>query len=342
MFPKGFTMTDAPPRKPTIMEVARLADVSHQTVSRFFRAPDGLKPGTRARVEEAVRALDYRPNLVARSMRTRRTGRLAVVLPALTYNPARMLAGASAAAVSAGYAIDVVSHEGGISERTERVLDLAESGQVEGILSFAPLLPVIDRLAASTTVTVSADFDDSMRGVGALADGSPVRELVARLAELGHRRFLHVTGSLDFASARGRRDVYVQAVRDLGLESIGVVEGDWTGESGVAAIRGLDTQRMPTAVIAANDLVAAGVMRGIWERGLRVPDHISVTGWDDNAMDAFLTPTLTSVQVDLEGLGHDAMTSLIHALRGTAQPAHELAVHRIVWRESTAAPSLSA
>lgn len=332
-------MTDTRSRKPTIIEVARLADVSHQTVSRFFRAPDGLKPATRQRVEEAIRDLNYRPNLVARSMRTRRTGRLAVVLPALTYNPARMLAGASEAAVAAGYSIDVVSHEGGVSERTDRVLDLAESGQVEGILSLAPLLPTAQVLAESTTVTVSADFDDDMRGVGALADGSPVRELVSGLADLGHRRFFHVTGSLDFASARGRRDVYLQAMEEFGLESVGVFEGDWSGESGVAAVDSLADDARPTAFIAANDLVAVGVMRGAWQRGWTVPGDICVTGWDNNPIGAFMEPTLTTVEVDLEQLGRNAMSSLISALRGDATPEHPDSLHRVIWRESTAPPT---
>lgn len=328
-------MTDVQARKPTIMEVARLAEVSHQTVSRFLRAPDGLKQGTRERVEAAVQQLNYRPNLVARSMRTRRTGRLAVVLPALTYNPARMLAGASEAAVAGGYAIDVVSHGGGIAERTDRVRDLAESGQVEGILAFAPLLPEIERFAQSTTVTVSADFDDSMRGLGALADASPVREFISRLAGLGHRRFLHVTGALDFASARARRDVYLQTIDDLGLESVGVFEGDWTGESGIAAIKSLEDASRPTAVIAANDLVAAGVMRGAQERGWSVPDGVSVTGWDNNPIGAYMTPTLTTVEVDLEGLGRNAMGSLINALHDRPPVEHDGSLHHIVWRDST-------
>lgn len=321
------------------MEVARLAEVSHQTVSRYFRAPDGLKPLTRARVESAVQALNYRPNVVARSMRTRRTGRIAVVLPAVMYNPARMITGAGSVAVAAGYALDVVSHEGDIAERTDRVLELAESGQVEGILSFAPLLPAVDDVAASTLVTVSADFDDSMRGVGALADGSPVRELVTRLAELGHRRFLHVTGALDFPSARARRDTFVETIAALGLESVAVHEGDWDGVSGYRALRTRADADLPTAVIAANDLIAAGVMRAAWERGLRVPDDLSVTGWDDYPTSAFMTPTLTTVEVDLEGVGRTAMSSLVRALRGEPAIVEEPApVHRIVWRESTAAP----
>ena len=112
-------MADTAPQRATMIEVARRAQVSHQTVSRYFSANAGLKPATRARIDAAVKELNYRPNLVARSMRTRQTRRLAVVVPALTYSPARMLAGASAAAHAAGFAVDVLSLEGG-NGRTHR------------------------------------------------------------------------------------------------------------------------------------------------------------------------------------------------------------------------------
>src|SRR5687768_6621291 len=104
-------MTNPPasPRRPTIMEVARLAGVSHQAVSRYFRFNGGLKPETRERIDRAVSELNYRPNLIARSMRTRRTGRLAVLLPTVAFSPARMLAGASAAAHESGYVLEILS-----------------------------------------------------------------------------------------------------------------------------------------------------------------------------------------------------------------------------------------
>ncbi|MGU3647118.1 LacI family DNA-binding transcriptional regulator [Microbacterium sp. C23T] len=323
-------------RRPTIMEVARLAEVSHQTVSRYFRAPDGLKPATKARVQAAVEQLNYRPNLVARSMRTRQTGRLAVVVPTLAYSPARMLAGASAAAHGAGYAVEVLALEGGAAERTERVAELADSGQVDGIVSFAPVLASLDLQASSGTLIVaSADFDDQMRGIGELADASALAEVIEGLAELGHRRFLHVTGDLQFASARARRDTYLETLARLGLESFGVVEGDWSAEAGMAAVEALPDRDGPTAVVAANDLVAAGVIRAALDRGWRVPGDLSVSGWDDQPLGRLLSPALTTVEIDLEGLGSRAMTRLIAALRNEPAPTEPQQLHRVIWREST-------
>lgn len=332
-------------RRPTITDVAQLAGVSHQTVSRYLRfGGNGLKPMTRERVEGAIRELDYRPNLVARSMRTRRTGRLAVLMPPMVFstyrvpvsNPNRILAGATAAAHGEGYVVEVLSFEDAADGRTDRMLELSDSGQVEGILSFAAVpRSSEERLRRGATVVVSADFDDEMRTVGELAEGTPIARIMQRLAELGHRRFLHVAGDLQFASARGRKQTYLDTVERLGLESVGVYDGDWSGESGVEAIRSLPAGPRPTAVIAANDLVAAGVLRGAKDHGWDVPGDLSVTGWDNYPVGPFLSPSLTTVETDLFRLGGNAMKRLIATLRGESPELSDEPLSRIIWREST-------
>lgn len=323
------------------MEVARLAGVSHQTVSRYLRFNGGLKESTRARVDAAVRELGYRPNLIARSMRTRRSGRLAVVLPGLgSAGPDRVLAGAIAAAHAEGYAVEVLSVDGGSGPRTERVLELADAGQVEGVLSLAPLAGEDGPgegagSGPGAPVVVSAGYDDQMRGIGALADGSVAADLVEGLAARGHRRFLHVAGPERFASARGRRETYLRTIERLGLESHGVVDGDWSAESGRDAVRSLPADSGVTAVVAGNDAVAAGVVRGAIERGWSVPGDLSVTGWDNNPVGAYLSPSLTTVDVDRERLGREAMALLIATLRGAEPQASDAPLNRIIWREST-------
>ncbi|MEE2523659.1 LacI family DNA-binding transcriptional regulator [Pseudarthrobacter sp. J75] len=323
-----------PVRRPTIMEVAKAAGVSHQTVSRFLRSETGMKPATRDRVRAAVEQLNYRPNLVARSMRTRRTGRLAVLLPAVTYSPARMLSGASEAAHEAGYVLEILSLPDAGS-RTERMLELAESGQVEGILALAPVDGgVVSRPPSGAAIVVSPDFDDQMRGIGALADASPVAEIMEHLAGLGHRRFLHVGGPSQFASARARREVYLSSIDRLGLESFGAVEGDWSGRSGMEVMLDLPGDRRPTAVIAANDVVAAGVVRGAIMRGWRVPEDLSVTGWDNLEAAEYLSPSMSTVDVDLERIGADAMRRLVAVIRGEVFEPSPTPLNRIIWRES--------
>lgn len=327
-------------KRPTILEVARVAGVSHQTVSRFLRFHgEGLKPSTRERVSAAIDELGYRPNLVARSMRTRRTGRLAVLLPTVAFNPARMLSGATDVAHDAGFSVDVMSYDGGAASRADRLLDLVEWGQVEGVLSFAPVdADVVERLPPGTAVTVAAELDDQMRGIGELADGSAIVTIIERLAELGHRRFLHVAGAPNFASARSRRGAYLETIERLALDSLGVHDGDWSGESGVAAVEALPDDAPPLAVIAANDLVAAGVISAASRRGWRIPQDISVTGWDDTALAPFLLPPLTSVEVDLERIGRNAMAGLIATIRGAHAEVDTRPVSRVVWRDSAGPP----
>ncbi|MBR8640594.1 LacI family DNA-binding transcriptional regulator [Streptomyces tuirus] len=334
-------MTDqsAPARRPTIREVASRAGVSHQTVSRYLRSRQGLKPATLERIDAAVEQLGYRPNLTARSMRTRRTGRLAIVIPVTTFNHVRLLSGALAAAHEAGRMVEVVSVEGSTETRTERVLELAQSGQVDGVLSLTPIAVGEEQeLPRGATVVVSPDFDDAMRGIGELTDASPVAELMERLVDLGHRRFLHVAGDQDFASARARKAAYLEAVERLGVESAGVAEGDWSGESGLEAVRRLDPDRMPTAVIAASDVVAAGVLRGAHERGLEVPGDLSVTGWDDQELCRFLPPSLTTVRLSLEGVGRNAVLRLLRAVGGPEPEPWNGPAAQVIWRESTAVP----
>lgn len=338
----------APKRRATIWEVAKAAGVSHQTVSRYLRNDTKMRPETVARISTAVQELDYRPNLTARSMRTRRSGRIAVLLPAVaTYGPPQILSGVMEIAHEHGYTVEAFSVEGTSADRFERVLEIADSGQVEGVLALAPLPPESEhRFPDRAAIVVSADYDDQFHGVGELADGSPVAELVERLAELGHRRFLHVTGALDFASARGRRDVFVETIERLGLGPALIHEGDWSPESGHAAVLALPDDDHPTAVIAGSDPVAAGVVQAARERGWSIPGDLSVTGWDNNLLGAYLQPTLTTVQVDHRKLGRAAMARLVATLRSesTAEPhpaasaesrSSEGPLNTIIWREST-------
>lgn len=310
-----------PKKRATIWEVARLAGVSHQTVSRYLKGNGGMKPTTKAKIDRAVAELDYRPNLIARSMRTRRSNRIAIVLPELiNFVPIPILRGASAAAHEAGYLTDVVGLEGGESRRAEGVLSLLDAGQAEGILSFTPLADIVDRVADHTPVVVFGEYDDNMHALGALADGGPAGEIVRHLAELGHRRFLHVAGAQDWASARNRRKVYAETVASLGLESYGIVDGDWSVRSGYEAARDLPADSGVTAVLAANDYVAMGVIRGFQDRGVRVPEDVSVFGWDNEQFSQYFMPTMSTVAHDREALGRHAMLSLLAQVRREPPP----------------------
>ncbi|NUR29834.1 MAG: LacI family DNA-binding transcriptional regulator [Catenulispora sp.] len=312
-------------KRATIWEVARVAGVSHQTVSRYLRDEGGLRPATREKIDKAVAELDYKPNLVARSMRTRRTNRIAIVLPELTsFVPLPVLKGASGAARAAGYTTDVVGLEGDETRRAEGTLSLLDSQQVEGVLSFTPLSDRVIEAAGDRPIVVYGEYDDHMHSRGDLADGEPAAMIVRHLAELGHRRLLHVAGSPDWASAVNRRTVYERTVREMSLEDYGVVEGDWSVASGYAAARDLPADSGVTAVLAANDYVAMGVIRGFQDRGIRVPEDVSVFGWDDEQFTQYFLPSISTVASDREAIGRQAMRRLIALIRGEPQPPYEL------------------
>ncbi|MEU0195485.1 substrate-binding domain-containing protein [Streptomyces afghaniensis] len=313
-------------KRPTIWEVAERAGVSHQTVSRFLKNDSGMKPATRARIERAVTELDYRPNLMARSMRTQRSHRITIVLPELSgFVPIPLLRGASAAAHEAGYMTDVVGLEGGESRRARSALSLLETRQADGVLSLVPLGDLADGQGAGQwPVVVLGEYDDNLQSRGRLADGRPAEEILRHLADQGHRRFLHVAGSQDWASARNRRAVYVEAVERLGLESYGVVDGDWSVRSGYEAARDLPADSGVTAVLAANDYVALGVLRGFQDRGVRVPEEMSVFGWDDEEFTSYFSPSISTVHINKEEVGRRSMLSLLALLRGEPEPETEV------------------
>ncbi|WP_344067247.1 substrate-binding domain-containing protein [Microbacterium pumilum] len=256
-------------------------------------------------------------------------------MPSLTFNPSMMLSGATRTAHDAGYKVEIISPEGGAGARATRILELADGHMVDGILSFSSVdIPDAD-LPADTAIVIAAEFDDEMRGIGQLADAAPIVEIIERLAMLGHRRFFHIAGPAQFASARARATAFRETVGRLGLESMGVYGGDWSGESGIAAVQSIRSGHEPTAIVAANDLVAMGALRAATQRGWDVPGDVSLTGWDDAPGSAFLTPSLTSVDLNLERIGGNAMARLIAKLRDEAPQPSEESVSRIVWREST-------
>ncbi|MFJ2543546.1 LacI family DNA-binding transcriptional regulator [Microbacterium sp. NPDC087589] len=331
-------------KRPTSHDVAHLAGVSQSTVSFVFTGRAGISEATREKVLRAAAELNYRPNLAARSMRTHRTGRLAVVVPIATMNPLTLLSGAISAARDEGYVVEVVSLPQEPDEREARFAEVRDSGQYEGMLSFTPLPraattgDAADDPAPGTVILSVGEFDDAMHMAGALTDARPVDEMIERLAVQGHRRFLHIAGPQDFPSAQSRRRAYLDTVARLGLESIGVIDGDWSGRSGETAIEGLPSEAPPLAVIAANDVVATGAIRAATRRGWRLPADIAVTGWDDHPQSAFLVPSLTSVSQDRERLGAYSMHRLIAAVRGGEPPTKPDGLLTVIWRESTESP----
>ncbi|HCA85975.1 MAG TPA: LacI family transcriptional regulator [Streptomyces sp.] len=328
-------------KPPTIWEVARLAGVSHQTVSRFLRKDPTVRPETARKVAVAVEELGYRPNQAARTMRTRRSNRLTVILPGSTDRMSpELLRGAADEAHEAGYLLDVVSLEGDAAARAARLESLLQPESTDGILSFTSL----GESAAGVTLSdfqvpfvIDGVYDDKMRSLGAFADASSTADLVRHLADLGHQRLVHVTGPPEWASARGRRAVYEATVAELGLESSAVVEGDWSTRSGWEAATRVIAGSGATAVVAASDQMAFGVITGLQSTGVEIPRDVSVCGWDDWEIGRYFRPTLTTVSVNRERQGRHTVRRLLALLRGepSVGPMDAAELNRVILREST-------
>jgi DNA-binding LacI/PurR family transcriptional regulator len=333
-------VTQGRSKAPTIYDVAALAGVSHQTVSRYLKDKNSLKPSTLERVEKALAELRYTPNLAARSLRSRELYRIVVVVPeASLYFPARMLNGAAGAAHTRGYRVDVVAMEGRAEARALQLERLLAGDDIAGVLSFVPRpkAPAGSTKTSTVPMVVAGEYDNKMRARGSIADGTAVTAIIRELAALGHRNFFHVAGPAAWPSARNRKAVYQETVAELGLTSVGIAAGDWSPASGYAAGRKIAALKEVTAVVAANDQMAMGVIRALHEHGVPVPGDVSVFGWDDTPEGAYFIPSLSTVHMDLETLGARSMRELIARIRGEEPPQDVagLPPMELVLREST-------
>ncbi|WP_170284765.1 LacI family DNA-binding transcriptional regulator [Kribbella amoyensis] len=328
-------------RRPTLHDVAALAGVSHQTVSRFLRGDPTVGADTLGRIKAAVDELGYRPNLTARAMRTRSSGVVAIILPGWT-GPERTVNAACAEAQSLGYQVEIVI---GVDEDpvalSRLATDILARGQVDGVLSVTPLTI---KTGDGGVVVQTDEFDHRLRSVEAVAaDEITMEDLVDRLAAMGHRDLFHVAGPQDWWSAQLRRSGYLKACDRLGIRSHGVFDGPWDPETGVEAVRSLPDDTPVTAVVAASDHLAVGVVHAAVHRGWAVPEDLSVTGWDDITLVRYGTPALSTVRVDRETSGRHGMRRLIAAIRGEAEPDPMAAAPtEIAFRETTVPPRKNA
>lgn len=324
----------------TIREVAALAGVSHQTVSRYLNQDNSVRPATVERIRQAMSELHYTPNLAARSLRSRRNYRVVVVVPdASLYFPLRILNGVAKTAQLAGYRMDVMALEGSPQERMNSMDRLMTGDDLAGVLAFAPLPAGLEgsgSVVSRVPIVASDAYDDNMRASGSFADGTATAQIVEYLHGLGHRHFFHVAGPLDWSSARNRKAAYKKAITTLDVHSHGIAQGDWSAASGYDAVDQILASQQVTAVVAANDQMAFGVMRALHDKGIAVPRTMSVFGWDDMAEAKFFVPSLSTVHMDLETQGAAGMARLIALIRGE-QPGQSLPsapkMH-LVFRES--------
>ncbi|WP_433510328.1 LacI family DNA-binding transcriptional regulator [Nonomuraea sp. CA-143628] len=301
-------------KPPTIYDVAREAGVSHQTVTRYLQGYEGIRASTRQRVEAALERLQYRPNLAARQLRLRKSNRIAVLADRIGQGgPALIVRGVTEMVQKRGFVSDIIAVDGEGPESVDAAIDLATEHQVAGILATAQTDVVLERLQRrilEVPMIIDAQIVDPVSGV--LIGQLVGRRAAEHLLELGHRRIGYVSGPEGWFAARDRAAGFFAAVEDAGGEVVWIREGDWSADSGYRAWQALaDQERAVTAVAAANDAMAIGVMAAALDDGRAIPEQLSVIGIDDLEEGRFMRPALTTVQLDFEGEGAHLAAQLI-------------------------------
>ncbi|MFC4138919.1 MULTISPECIES: LacI family DNA-binding transcriptional regulator [unclassified Microbacterium] len=311
-------------RAPSIRDVARLAGVSHQTVSRVLNDHHSIRPETKAKVLDAIAVLDYRPNLAARALVTSRSNTLGILSATIgEFGPASSIAGIEEAARAEGYSVSTLNLPATTPEAIGAAVRQLVREHVDGIIVLAPQVRVFHVLRGMNsavpfvTLQTASGFD----GVSLAADQvAGARRVTEHLIGLGHVDILHLAGPQDWIEAESRMRGYLEALLDADLPTIPPVRGDWTADFGRFAGEELARRRDFTAVFAANDLMAIGLMHGFRSSGLRVPEDVSVVGFDDIPVAAHVFPTLTTVHQDFPALGRRAVQLLLAEIRGEAPP----------------------
>lgn len=331
--------------RPRMEDVASVAGVSHQTVSRVINDFPKIRPATRERVLAAIEELGYRRNTAARTLVTRRSGTIGVITADMNhFGPSNTMLGLEAASRAAGYSLSLAglpdisakslrrAVDGVLDQAVEAVvvvvahraaLTLAQSLQiavplvlVEGALSATPLTAGVDQIAGARLAT-------------------------NHLLDLGHLSVHHLPGPSDWLEAAARREGWRMALeeRDLPVPALGE-EGDWSSRSGYQVAKAMlgDLPR-PTAVFAANDQMALGLLRALHEAGLRVPEDVSVVGFDDMPESGYFTPPLTTIRQDFLELGQRTMALVLRVLAGEHTASVPLVDPLLVVRSSTAPPA---
>ena len=331
--------------RPGSVDVARLAGVSQKTVSRVMNDEPYVRAELRERVLTAARQLGYRPNAAARSLTSGRSRRLGVVaLGGGLYGPGTILADVERTAREFGYSVSVVythaDDEHGVRDALHRLLQQDVEGIVlteaidEGQIDVTLDMPVLSMgrfpgLMAARRIRASEQPDRS----GYLA--------TRHLIDLGHTEVRHVAGPMSWWASRDREEGWRSALEEAGLPVVDPLVSDWTVAGGYAAGQRLAEDETATAVFVANDDMAIGVVRALFDHGIEVPARMSVMGMDDAPAAAYLRPSLTTVVQDFTELVAEGIGKLIAAM-GTPDAGEEQLQQRdrpLRIRESTAPPT---
>jgi DNA-binding LacI/PurR family transcriptional regulator len=326
-----------------MIDVARLAAVSQQTVSRVVNNSDNVGSAVRARVEEAIAQLDYRPNTAARALATRRSMNLGVISFGLAqYGPSVALFGIAEEARRHGYATNLVTLADVGRPAVRAAFEHLASTQVDGVVVLAPVRAALVALEDQVRRVPVVVFDpgNGHRGDFVATDEVRGARLATRhLLDLGHGTVWHVAGPEGWSGADARVRGWSEELSEAGAAVPPPVRGDWSSDSGYEA--GLTLGRRPavTAVFVANDQMALGLIDGLGAVGRRVPEDVSVVGFDDIPESRHFRPPLTTVQLDFDEVGRLCVDRILELMSDPhARRDVDMVQPTLVHRASTAPP----
>jgi len=343
-------MSDTAPvrrlRPASMTDVATLAGVSQKTVSRVVNDEPHVTEAVRDRVLKAIDELGFRPNAAARSLKSQRSRRIGLItIGTDLYGPTSMLTGVEQACRANGYSLAIVRTVAAAAAELQPAVDSLVGQDVEAIVFSEPVENQMDQLRLPTGVTVLtlgppdvADRENTL-AVG-LDESGAAFAATDHLLALGHETVWHIAGPANWTSSQRREQGWRAALRDAGVAEHAPVEGDWSPQSGFEAMRSLLSRPDLTAVFVANDQMAIGAMAAIQQHGLTVPGDVSIVGFDDMPISAYLSTPLTTIRQDFDEATRLAMHRLFRTLDGHP-PAerHRMLPGQLITRATSAPPS---
>jgi DNA-binding LacI/PurR family transcriptional regulator len=328
--------------RPTMQDIADRVGVSKALVSLVFRKAPGPSEETRAKVFAAAEELGYRVNRTAALMTARRSHLIGVMTDIRNSFHAEMVEDIVEASDRAGY--EVVLGAVTTTHGESKVIDTLLDFRCEGVILLGPesdVATLTEMGQQVPTVVVGRRVASPASDVVRAADARGIGAVVDHLFELGHRRIVHVTGGSGSIAA-DRRKGYLRGMRRNGLdEHVEFIEGDFTENAGVDAAKVLLTaDRLPSAVVCANDRSAVGVLDALRRAGVDVPGAVSITGYDDSVLAQLGHIDLTSVSQAPREQANRAVEAVVERLdRGRTEPASSVLMPQLVVRGTTAAPA---
>jgi DNA-binding LacI/PurR family transcriptional regulator len=332
-------------RPPTIVDVAARAQVSYQTVSRVLNEHPSVRPTTRQAVLDAMAGLGYRPSNAARTLVTGRSRTLGVLaLDVADSDGLTPLYGIERSARELGYFVGIGNLTSVDRASVRAAVDHLAEQSVAGLLVIAPIDAADDALVTAPSDLPIVAVEGSRSGVVASAGVDQVagaRLATEHLLELGHDTVFHIRGPSEWMQTQDRVNGWGSALEAAGADVPMPLAGDWTAKSGYEAGQVLSRVSGLTAVFAGNDQTALGLLLAFSERGIRVPEDVSVVGFDDGADVPFYNPPLTTIRQDFQAVGRTAISMLVNRIEDGARDLdHDLVEPELVVRQSTASARL--